>query len=184
MVMSSEPPSHSRPGLVLSAIGTDRAGLVKDLSSYIGRHAGNIEDTRMSRLGGEFALLVLITGKEEDLSRLEHSLSELETTVGLKCFAKRTNAMPEGTKGRSYHLEASGLDRPGIVEKITEVLVARAINVTSFSSRVENAPHSGTPVFLMDAVLEIPMTLNIVQFEKELVQVCEREQLEFILNQD
>jgi glycine cleavage system regulatory protein len=69
------------------------------------------------------------------------------------------------------------------VARVTEVLAAENVNVTSFASRLENAPLSGTLVFLLDAELEIPGEADVVELEKRLAEICESEQLEFILNQ-
>ncbi len=182
MATSSGTTPNSRPGLVVSAVGPDRPGLVRELSSFIHEHGGNIEDTRMSKLGGEFAVLVLATGKDDDLLRLEAALPGFLAQSGLLGFAKHTEANPSGPPTRHYQLEVSGLDRAGIVQKVSALLVARGINVTSFESRVEHAPHSGTPVFLMDAQIDLPEDVDVLALEKELENACARDQLEFILN--
>ena len=43
--------------LVITALGDDRPGIVDELSNALFRHNLNIEDSRMSVLGGEFAVL-------------------------------------------------------------------------------------------------------------------------------
>ncbi|MCK5262904.1 MAG: glycine cleavage system protein R, partial [Gammaproteobacteria bacterium] len=48
--------------LVITALGADRPGIVDELSNTLLTHQLNIEDSRMSVLGGEFAILLLVTG--------------------------------------------------------------------------------------------------------------------------
>ncbi|HEX9851795.1 MAG TPA: ACT domain-containing protein, partial [Woeseiaceae bacterium] len=48
--------------IVLSAVGTDRAGVVNDITRVILDCGGNIEESRMTALGAEFAMLMLISG--------------------------------------------------------------------------------------------------------------------------
>src|SRR5690606_26267329 len=108
-------------------------------------------DTRMSRLGGEFAVLIFVTGQEIALSALKESLPQMEAGFGVACFVKNTASTPRDEGQLSYAFEASGFDRPGIVEGVTEVLAARGVNVTSFTSYIENAPLSGTPLFHLEA---------------------------------
>ena len=46
--------------LVITALGDDRPGIVDELSNALFKHKLNIEDSRMSVLGGEFAVLLLV----------------------------------------------------------------------------------------------------------------------------
>ena len=45
----------------MSAIGKDRPGIVADLAELIFEHGCNLEDSSMTILGGEFAVLLLFT---------------------------------------------------------------------------------------------------------------------------
>ncbi|MDZ7770885.1 MAG: ACT domain-containing protein [Woeseiaceae bacterium] len=63
--------------IVLSAIGTDRPGVVNDLSKVILDCGGNIEESRMTALGTEFAMLLLVSGNWHTLGKLEASLDKL-----------------------------------------------------------------------------------------------------------
>ena len=57
--------------IVISAIGTDRTGVVQDLTKVVLACGGNIEESRMTTLGSEFAMLLLVSGNWHTLSRLE-----------------------------------------------------------------------------------------------------------------
>ena len=46
--------------IVISAIGTDRTGVVQDLTKVILGCGGNIEQSRMTTLGSEFAMLLFL----------------------------------------------------------------------------------------------------------------------------
>src|SRR5688572_18728250 len=48
--------------VILTAIGTDRPGLVDEVSRYIFDRGGNIEDSRMVNFRGQFAMMVLVGG--------------------------------------------------------------------------------------------------------------------------
>ena len=50
--------------LVISAIGQDRPGIVDEVSAFILSHQCNVEDSRMAVLGGDFALIMLVSGPE------------------------------------------------------------------------------------------------------------------------
>ena len=61
--------------IVISAIGTDRTGVVQDLSKVILACGGNIEESRMTTLGAEFAMLMLVSGNWHTLDKLEKELN-------------------------------------------------------------------------------------------------------------
>jgi glycine cleavage system transcriptional repressor len=42
---------------ILTAIGADRPGLVEEVSQFIFAHGGNIADSRMVNLRGQFAMM-------------------------------------------------------------------------------------------------------------------------------
>lgn len=174
-------PEPNRPGLVVTAVGPDRPGLVKEFAGHIRKLGGNIEDTRMSKLGGEFAVLVLVTGDAAALSELKATSTQLESALGVTCFFHDTSTVASSSDTSLFIFHASGLDHPGIVESITDVLAARSINVTSFTSWIENAPLTGTPVFVIEAELDVPKEANHQELKSSLAEVCARENLEFSL---
>ena len=63
--------------IVLSAVGTDRTGVVQDITKVILACGGNIEESRMTTLGSEFAILMLVSGNWHTLNRLEKALDKL-----------------------------------------------------------------------------------------------------------
>src|SRR6476660_1666843 len=65
------------PHVILSAIGGDRPGLVEEVSQFAFSRGGNIEDSRMVNLRGQFAMMVLLAGEEPTIARLRADLPEL-----------------------------------------------------------------------------------------------------------
>jgi glycine cleavage system transcriptional repressor len=173
--------SSEKSYLVVTAIGPDRAGLVSELSSLIHAAGANLEDSRMAVLGGEFALLLLVSGPEPVLARAEARLREGEAGLGLKLMLKRTTG-PRKVAGVSpCAIRVSGFDRPGIVQTVTSILARRGVNVTALESRVAHAPESGTPLFVLEAELEVPSEIALAALREELSSKCEDENLDLLL---
>src|SRR5580704_13191891 len=57
--------------LAVSAIGSDRTGMVHELTRVISESGGNISESRMASLGTEFAMLLLVSGNWHALAKLE-----------------------------------------------------------------------------------------------------------------
>ena len=106
MVRARAPPSQDAAGthraglrytsglmkqhLAVSAIGSDRTGMVHDLTRVISDCGGSISESRMASLGNEFAMLVLISGNWHSLAKLESELARLGESSGLSLHMKRT----------------------------------------------------------------------------------------------
>jgi len=177
------PPAQglSGQGVVLTAVGPDRPGIVSALAVLLHEAGANIEDTRMAKLGGEFAVLMLVTGSEPVLSFVLAQRARIEAELGVHCTLGRTQKPVRNGDGLHYRLEVSGFDRPGIVQSITLVLSRLEINVASLTSAVVHAPLTGTPMFLLDADLEVPKKVSLPALRRAVAEACERENLDFSL---
>ncbi len=165
---------------VLTAVGADRPGLVQEISQSIHDASGNLEDSRMAVLGGEFALIVLLSGPPEAMMRLRDGFSALEGRTGLRVSMHDTRAAEPSAGVLPYRLRVTGVDRPGIVLAVSRVLASRGINVASLESRLTNAPESGTPLFVLTTDIQVPPEVAS-SLEQNLSEVCEAEHLDFSL---
>lgn len=172
--------SGDKAYLVLTAIGPDRPGLVSEISAAIHAAGANLEDSRMAILGGEFALLVLVSGPEAAATAVERAAGPLGDKLGLRLLSKRT-ARGQTKHYLPYRISVTGFDRPGIVSRVSEVLARRGVNVASLESRLEYAPLSGTPMFVLEADLQIPSEVALGELRRELTLQCDEENLDLSL---
>mmetsp|Transcript_31628 Transcript_31628/g.122444 ORF Transcript_31628/g.122444 Transcript_31628/m.122444 type:complete len:123 (-) Transcript_31628:651-1019(-) len=68
--MSTEKPSK----VLVSLAGPDRVGIVKDFSSVLHKSHGNVEESRMAQLGGEFAMISLVSIRPSELADFRSEL--------------------------------------------------------------------------------------------------------------
>jgi glycine cleavage system transcriptional repressor len=168
--------------LVVSAVGPDRPGLVREISRAIHGAGANLEDSRMAILGGEFALIVLVRGPLAALQAIENQASELGERLGLRIVTKPTSRGAERRDFLPYSLRVTGVDRPGIVQSVAAILADHGVNVASLESRLAYAPLSGTPMFVLEAELQVPSELALSKLRRELGAACEAENLDFSLD--
>ena len=93
----------------MAAIGKDRPGIVADLAELIFEHGCNLEDSSMTILGGEFAVLLLFTGGGDELdSRLSAACKRLEWERRLTIFFRLLEGPPapygSGERRKVYEL--------------------------------------------------------------------------------
>lgn len=172
---------EDRRYVVLTAVGPDRPGLVNEISSLVRAAGANLEDSRMAILGGEFAIILLISGAAEAVERVKQIGAQLESDSKLRCILKETTRVTAPADYLPYRIQVSGADRPGIVQAIASILASRGINVASLESRVTYAPESGTPLFVLEAKLHVPSKIVLSELRSQLAATCEEENLDFAL---
>jgi glycine cleavage system regulatory protein len=156
--------------LVLTVIGPDRPGLVELLSRIIAGRGGNWLESRMNRLGGQFAGIVRVeipTAAESALVRDLAGLSSQSLTV-----VCRSDGLEPPAPRRFAALDLVGLDRPGIVREITQALARAGANVEELTTSCESAPMSGEPLFKAAIKLSLPETSNVAAIRRELEQIA------------
>jgi len=137
----------------MTIIGPDRTGLVEAVARLVADHGGNWLESRMCRLGGEFAGILRVELPPEKKQPL---LAALQRISGLTVVAQPDTTTPGVTTGRSVKLEVVGHDRPGIVREITSALARANVNVEEFFSEIVSAPMSGETLFKAVARLQLP----------------------------
>ncbi len=157
--------------LVLTVLGTDRTGLVESLASLVAEHGGNWLESRMCRLGGEFAGILRIHVPAERQAALTKAIERLHERGLAIVVRPDTNAAPP-TQLRVMALDLVGHDRPGIVRQITSALAAHGVNVEELSTECASAPMSGETLFKAQARLSVPESCNAASLRAELEKLA------------
>jgi len=169
--------------LLLTTVGEDRPGIVEAVSGWVLNHGGNIEESRMSVLGGEFATMVLISGSQDLQGTLESSRSKFESDHRLHVFLKSVQA--KGAKPEKpvirYHLKSTSLDTAGIVNRISQLLTREGINIVSGETMTTDAPFSGAPVFHFELIIDIPSDKPVSKLREKLSAIADEENFDITL---
>jgi len=157
--------------MVMTIIGPDRTGLVESVARVVADHGGNWLESRMSRLGGEFAGILRIELPADKRTALLEALKNLQGQ-GLTIVVSPGDPAAPATPGRPAGLDIVGHDRPGIVREITSALARAQVNVEDFSSECVSAPMSGEPLFQAHARLQLPDGCNVAGLKTELEKIA------------
>lgn len=159
--------------LVISALGTDRPGIVDELSNIVFEHSLNIEDSRMTVLGGEFAILLLVSGDQSSIDAIQTQAHEIEQALQMRLLIKVTTDTSPIENAIPYAVEVAALDHPGIVNNISSFFSERDINIVDLQTESYSAPHTGTPMFALHMTIGISADTNIAQLRDAFMQVCD-----------
>jgi glycine cleavage system regulatory protein len=158
--------------LVMTVIGTDRPGLVQMVAARVADHGGNWLESRMCRLGGQFAgiLRVEVDGQRRD--ELVNALRTLEVD-GLRVIIHAEGpAAEQRAKGAIARIELVGNDRPGILRSVSGVFAAHGVNVEELESERVNAPMDGSVLFQARATLFVPAHVKLSAVRTDLEKIA------------
>ena len=166
--------------LAITAIGPDRTGLVRDLSEAVTRAGCNIEESRMTALGSEFAVLMLVRGNWNAIRKLRESLDRAPGEAELTITIRETE--PRSTRPAApYSIDVISLDREGIVLGLSEFFAARDLEITDLSTRRYNAPHTGAAMFAVQMTVNLPAEIHVASLREEFLAWCDEENLDAIM---
>jgi glycine cleavage system transcriptional repressor len=168
--------------VVLSAVGIDRAGVVNDLSKVILDCGGNIEESRMTALGSEFAMLLLVSGNWAAIGKLEKALAKLAEDKPLSINIRKTDVRPMNENSMPYGIDIVSLDQPGIVFRLANFFAARDIEIADLSTRKYAAAHTGSPMFAIQMSINVPASVSISHLRDEFHDLCDQLNLDAILD--
>jgi glycine cleavage system transcriptional repressor len=153
--------------LVISTVGKDRPGLVARMCEAISNAQGNIDDSTMTRLGGQFSMIYIVHfTRAEDLERFKDAIVEIKKEglfhVDLCLLSAEDEPMlPEtqiAPKARKYLLSVGGYDRTGITYAFSKALAGFGINITDLHAHRINGENG--IVYMLAIEMDVPLTVN------------------------
>lgn len=167
--------------LVISALGEDRPGIVNDLSERVNDSGCNIVDSRMTVLGGEFAILMMVEGNWNQIAKLEHQLPGIGERLGLTVIARRTTQREARINLLPYRVDVVSIDHPGIIYKLANFFSSRNINIQDLYTDSYRAAHTGSPMFSASLTVGIPSDVHIARLREEFLDYCDQLNLDGVL---
>lgn len=166
--------------LAITAIGPDRAGLVRDLSQAVSGSGGSIRESRMIALGSEFAILMLVAGNWHSVNKIRDRLSQLERDARLTITVRDTE--PRVSEPCApYSIDVVALDQEGIVLRLSSFFANRSLEIAELNTRRYNAPHTGAAMFSVQMTVNLPASVHVATLREEFLDFCDEYNLDAIM---
>jgi glycine cleavage system transcriptional repressor len=166
--------------IVISAVGGDRVGMVHELSKAIADCGGSISESRMTSLGNEFAMLLLVNGNWHTLAKLEGEFKKLADATGMNIQLRRTEERSARNDMLPYSIDVVCLDQTGIVAGLSGFFSQRGVDIAELSTRSYAAAHTGAPMFSVQMIVNVPSRLHIGVLREEFMDFCDHLNLDAI----
>jgi glycine cleavage system transcriptional repressor len=140
---------------LLSALGKDQIGIVAEVTKVLAENNCNIEDSSMTRLKNEFAMLLVIKTAEdfkaeEFIAKLQAKTKQKHLLFNIKPLNSgelKTSSKPEN---RAL-LNVYGADRIGIVADVSDLLSKFKLNIQDLHTSLTK-----DDLYIMNFELELP----------------------------
>lgn len=167
--------------LALSAIGSDRTGMVHDLTRAISDCGGNIIESRMSALGSEFVMALLVSGNWHSLAKVESEIKKIAEAGEMTVQVRRTETRAVRSDMLPYSVDIVCLDQAGIVSSVSGFFSARGVDIAELDTHSYAAAHTGAPMFSLRLVINVPSRIHLGVLREEFMDFCDHLNLDAIL---
>lgn len=156
--------------VAVTAVGTDRPGIVAAITEALRDLGGNLADCRAALLAGSFAIVVvaeLPDGVTDDTLRA--ALSEGSANLGLGVWVGPAEVRgPDHAEAERCIVSVYGADHPGIVAAVSRAVADLGVNIVDLSSRVVGDP----AIYVLGLEVELPPGMTASDLQTRLQPVA------------
>ena len=160
---------------IVTALGKDRPGIVAGVTGILYRLGCNLEDSAMTRLEEEFAIMLIFSSPPRvGEPALRRAFSPLERRLTLVVHLKPLTGSETGSprkRGKSHLISVYGADRPGIVFRMSDALAKERVNITDVHT---HRSAGGKPLYLTLLEVELPSNRTVASLERKLAAAAKR----------
>jgi glycine cleavage system transcriptional repressor len=161
--------------VAISALGKDRPGIVAAITQVLFETGCNIEDSSMTLLASEFAMLLIVAVPASiAVTTLEKRLAAAGKKLALTIDVRQLQAREvtkEKQRGTPYIISVYGADRPGIVSKISKLLADTGTNITDVQTKIAGSKKK--PLYIMLLEVELTGKKKLEKLQEELANLSE-----------
>ena len=152
---------------------------------------GNVENTRMARLGHDFNVMMLVSfadsspEERKTFARVAEEIPGL--TVKVRPTTKRSrrdasDEVPQDTS-RWRRVFLHGTDFKGSLHAVTSYLGEERINIETLNTDTQRAPFGEDDLFTMEAVIEIGPDVSLAKFKKTMDRLKRRLGVDIVISE-
>ncbi len=148
----------------VTIIGKDCPGIVAGTAEVLYRLGCNVEDSSCTMLGGEFAMILIVSHEEpftkgKMMDEFRTLCDAMNLTVSVRTL-HHDEVYYQAPQGELCMVSVYGSDQPGIVYRVTKELADRKINITDLNTKLIGTVDQPVYVLMLEAVLPQEISLD------------------------
>lgn len=168
---------------VLSILAENSPGLLQKIAKLISQMNCSIETSRMTLLGSEVSMAILITGTWDAIAKLEANLEPFAKKNEFKYLTHRSKAFKHAEPTLAYTIELVCKENQGIISAITDFLVQQNIDIYEVFSNTY-VSQTGTQMSSLVMRIYICAQSSISDLRERFMLLCEDLNVDAILEPD
>lgn len=165
-------PSQQEHYLVITALGTDRPGIVNTITRHVSSCDCNIEDSRLAMLGKEFTFIMLLSGSWNAINLIESTLPLKGAELDLLIVMKRTESQSRPPLPATVWVKVEVADSPHIIERFTDLFDSLQMNIAELVSKTQPAEGNTSLRLYIQITAHSPASLGGSIIEPAFHQLC------------
>jgi glycine cleavage system transcriptional repressor len=165
-------PQSQQHYLVVTALGSDRPGIVNTITRHVSSCGCNIEDSRLAMLGEEFTLIMLLSGSWNAITLIESTLPLKGAELDLLIVMKRTNANEQQATPMTVWVKVDVEDSPHLIERFTDLFDNQQMNIAELASKTQQAQMGTPPRLNIQITAHGLADVPVAQIEDRFHQLC------------
>ncbi|GDY27834.1 MULTISPECIES: glycine cleavage system protein R [unclassified Agarivorans] len=157
--------------LVVTAVGSNRPGIVNQLTQLVSGCGCNIVDSRMALFGSEFTLIMLVSGTHNAIVQIETHLPVTALELQLLTVMKKTSRHTLIDYSHAAVLQLTLPDATGVISKVTQFISDHNMSMVGLKSNL----FTEKGLEMLHAEFEVKLNQehqpNII--EQEFAQLCQ-----------
>lgn len=167
--------------LKLAATGKPGSLLLDNMSSLAEKNKCNLESARMSLLGQDPALIMLISGSWDAIARMENGIKSVCKKEGYEFILDRIKPEKPKSDKLPYTAQIIALDQPGILDELCQFFTKQEVNIIDLHAATYPSNQSKNPMAFINISVSIPADINISNLREQFMMLCEAMNIDGIL---
>lgn len=167
--------------LVVTALGKNRPNDLEQLTHAIKENGCSIAESRMTLLGGEFCILMMLSGPWDSIAKIEDQLPKLGNKLSMSVMSQRTTPARIGSNLMPYAIDVVAFDRAGIVHDIVNFIQENKIVIQELHTNTYKAAGTGATMFSLHLTINIPADISISGIRGDFMEFCDQLNLDAIM---
>lgn len=158
--------------LVITALGTDRPGIVNTITRLVSECDCNIEDSRLAMFGKEFTFIMMLSGSWNSIAQIEATLPLKGAELELLIVMKRTQSVRTTDYPSTITVSVMVDDAPRIVEQFTNLFTTQQCNIAELVSKTQPANNTTPAQLEIQITAHHPLDDNGIIIKNKFKQLC------------
>lgn len=167
--------------LVVTALGKNRPEDLEQFTRAIKENGCTINESRMTVLGNEFCIQMMLSGPWDSIAKIEDQLPRLGDKLSMSILAQRTTPARMGGNLMPYAIDVVAVDRAGIVHDIVNFILENKIIIQELQTNTYKTATTGAIMFSLHLAINIPADFSISGIRGDFMEFCDQLNLDAIM---